>query len=48
MKKFKSRKAYDKYTAYVKMNKLSKRKRGHTVKIAGKKHKVMHKKKGRK
>lgn len=44
-KRFKSKASYRKFTDYVKINGLSKRKKGHTVIIGGKKHKVKHKKK---
>ena len=41
-KRFKSKAAYRRYTAYVKMHGLSKETRGRTVTIAGRKHKVRH------
>lgn len=43
MKHFKNKKAYQKFTDYVKIHHLSKRKRSHTVLIHGKKHRVKHK-----
>lgn len=41
-KHFRSAAAYRRYTAFVKMHGLSKRKGSHTVTIAGHKHKVKH------